>query len=49
MATTAQPPKAEPQKKKKKPYAPPQVHSERILVPDLFSFSCVIDEETGTC
>jgi hypothetical protein len=47
MATTAQPPKAETQKKK--PYAPPQVRSERILVPDLFTPSCVIDPETGAC
>ena len=47
MATTAQPPK--PEIKKKKPYAPPQVRSERILVPDLFTPSCVIDPETGTC
>jgi hypothetical protein len=48
MATTAQPPKPEIQKKKK-PYAPPQVRSERILVPDLFTPSCVIDPETGSC
>lgn len=48
MATTAQPPKAE-TPKKKKAYAPPQVRSERILVPDLFTPSCVIDPETGVC
>ena len=48
MATTGQPPKPETQKKKQ-PYAPPQVRSERILVPDLFMPSCEPDEETGTC
>jgi hypothetical protein len=47
MATTAQPQKAEPQKKKA--YVPPQVRTERLLVPDLFTPSCVIDPETGTC
>jgi hypothetical protein len=47
MVTTAQPVKAENQKKK--PYVPPQVRSERILVPDLFTPSCVIDPETGSC
>jgi hypothetical protein len=47
MATTARPVKAETQKKK--PYAPPRVRSERILVPDLFTPSCVIDPETGAC
>ncbi|MDC0709909.1 hypothetical protein POL68_15655 [Stigmatella sp. ncwal1] len=45
MATTVQPVKAE----KKKAYAPPQVRSERILVPDLFTPSCIIDPETGAC
>lgn len=49
MATQAQPVKAETPKKKKKAYAPPQVRSERLLVPDLFSPSCVIDPETGAC
>ncbi|HLL02379.1 MAG TPA: hypothetical protein VK539_17490 [Myxococcaceae bacterium] len=48
MATTAQPPKLE-TPKQKKPYAPPRVRSERILVPDLFTPSCVIDPETGVC
>jgi hypothetical protein len=48
MATTAQPVKPE-DKKKKKAYAPPQVRSERILVPDLFQFSCIIDDVTGEC
>ncbi len=47
MATTPQPQKAEPQKKK--PYVPPQVRSERLLVPDLFMPSCNINPETGTC
>lgn len=47
MATTVQPVKAE--TPKKKAYAPPQVRSERLLVPDLFTPSCVIDPETGTC
>jgi len=47
MATTAQPVKAE--TKKKKAYVPPQVRSERLLVPDLFTPSCVIDPETGSC
>lgn len=46
MVTTAQPDKAE---KKKKAYEPPRVRSERLLVPDLFTPSCVIDPETGTC
>jgi hypothetical protein len=36
-------------KKKKKPYRPPQVRSERLVVADLFSPSCVPDPETGTC
>jgi hypothetical protein len=49
MATTAQPVRPEDTKKKKKPYAPPQVRSERILVPDLFQFSCIIDDVTGEC
>lgn len=45
MATTAQPVKAE---KKKKAYTAPQVRSERILVPDLFTPSnCVPDPEFG--
>jgi hypothetical protein len=48
MATTAQPVKAE-TTKKKKAYVRPQVRSERLLVPDLFSPSCVIDPETGSC
>jgi hypothetical protein len=47
MANTAQP--VNPEKKKKKAYAPPQVRSERLLVPDLFTPSCVIDPETGAC
>ncbi|WP_224364289.1 hypothetical protein [Hyalangium versicolor] len=47
MATTEQPKKAEPQKKKA--YAPPKVRSERLLVPDLFTPSCIIDPETGEC
>lgn len=47
MATTVQPLKPEP--RKKKAYAPPQVRSERLLVPDLFTPSCVIDPETGAC
>ncbi|MDY7231932.1 hypothetical protein [Hyalangium rubrum] len=46
MTTPAQPVKAE--KKKKKVYSPPQVRSERILVPDLFTPSnCVPDPEFG--
>lgn len=48
MVTTAQPGSPEP-KKKKKAYVPPQVRSERILVPDLFQFSCIIDDVTGEC
>jgi hypothetical protein len=48
MATTAQPPQA-PLPKQKKAYAPPRVRSERLLVPDLFTPSCVIDPETGSC
>jgi hypothetical protein len=48
MVTTAQPGSPQPQKKKKA-YAPPQVRSERILVPDLFQFSCIPDEVTGEC
>ena len=35
--------------KKKKPYRPPQVRSERLVVADLFSPSCVPDPETGVC
>ncbi len=37
----------EPPKKtgKKKAYLPPQVRSERILVPDLFQPSCFVDPE----
>ena len=35
--------------KKKKAYAPPQVRSERLLVPDLFMPSCNVDPETGAC
>jgi hypothetical protein len=42
MKTTAQPAKAA---KKKKAYEPPQVRSERILVPDLFQPSCFVDPE----
>ncbi|HYH95752.1 hypothetical protein [Hyalangium sp.] len=38
-----------PERKKKKAYAPPQVRSERILVPDLFQPSCIIDDITGEC
>jgi hypothetical protein len=45
MGTTPQPVTA----KKKKPYAPPQVRSERLLVPDLFQPSCIIDPDTGGC
>ncbi|SET34871.1 hypothetical protein [Stigmatella erecta] len=45
MATPVQPVKAD----KKKAYVPPQVRSERILVPDLFTPSCIIDPETGAC
>ncbi|SEL77824.1 hypothetical protein SAMN05444354_108206 [Stigmatella aurantiaca] len=45
MATTVQPVTVD----KKKAYAPPQVRSERILVPDLFTPSCIIDPETGAC
>jgi len=48
MATTAQPASPE-HKKKKKAYVPPQVRSERILVPDLFQPSCIIDDVTGEC
>jgi hypothetical protein len=45
MATPPQPQKAELQKKKKA-YVPPQVRSERILVPDLFQPSnCIPDPE----
>ncbi|KFE63006.1 hypothetical protein [Hyalangium minutum] len=40
--TTAQ---AAPAGKKKKPYVPPQVRSERLLVPDLFQPSCFVDPE----
>jgi hypothetical protein len=47
MVTTAQPVSPEP--KKKKAYTPPQVRSERILVPDLFQPSCIIDDVTGEC
>jgi hypothetical protein len=47
MEMPAQPPQAE--KKRKKPYAPPQVRSERILVPDLFTPSCIIEPDTGEC
>lgn len=36
-------------KKEKKPYRPPQVRSERLVVPDLFTPSCVPDPETGVC
>lgn len=48
MVTTAQPGSPQPLKKKK-PYVPPQVRSERILVPDLFQPSCIPDEVTGEC
>ncbi len=49
MKTPAPPVKAETEKKKKKAYAPPQVRTERLIVPDLFAMSCVPDPETGTC
>jgi hypothetical protein len=42
MVTTSQPVQA--QTRKKKVYTPPQVRSERILVPDLFTPSCIPDE-----
>ncbi|XXF76758.1 hypothetical protein P2318_27425 [Myxococcaceae bacterium GXIMD 01537] len=48
MSTMAQQPKAAEQQGKK-PYAPPRVRSEKILVPDLFTPSCVPDPETGAC
>ncbi len=48
MATTQQPVPAE-KTKKKKAYAPPQVRSEPLLVPDLFQPSCIIDPDTGGC
>jgi hypothetical protein len=42
MTTTEQTVKAG---KKKKAYEPPRVRSERILVPDLFQPSCIVDPE----
>lgn len=41
-------------KKKKKPYRPPQVRSERLVVADLFTPTpggggCIPDPETGVC
>lgn len=44
-----QPKPADTEKKQKKAYAPPRVRSEKMLVPDLFTPSCIPDPETGVC
>ena len=45
----AQQPMTADTQKKKKAYAPPRVRSEKMLVPDLFTPSCIPDPETNVC
>jgi hypothetical protein len=49
MTTMAPQPLPADSQKKKKAYAPPRVRSEKMLVPDLFTPSCIPDPETGVC